>query len=80
MLKARAFLLKFKNMVDKLLGFLQYISSAILIEGFIMASIKLATAVMLEEQVKAKKWLVALFLTEAIMVLARLIVNWLMSG
>jgi len=51
-------------MVDKLLGFLQYIGSAILIGGFIMAGIKLATADTPEEQAKAKKWLVALFLAE----------------
>lgn len=60
-----------QNMVDKLLEFLQYIGSAILISGFIMAGIKLATADMPEEQAKAKKWLVALFLAGAIMVLAR---------
>jgi len=69
-----------QNMVDKLLGFLQYIGSAILIGGFIMAGIKLATADTPEEQAKAKKWLVALFLAGAIMVLAKPIVNWLMSG
>lgn len=69
-----------QNMVGKLLGFLQYIGSAILVGGFIMAGIKLATADTPEEQAKAKKWLVALFLAGAIMVVAKPIVNWLMSG